>query len=165
MWCVIYAINFLVICTAPNQKEEQIFMLKHAILGTKQGRTGCQDKIRHRRRVWSQKLFGPGQGLLYTSNSAVDRWNQDASEDIDTSEQDWVKLSALILQLGLEIVLRNISLLNVEESTPDYKCIPVESEIEMKVTMILWLADCRWIFRSKYWGSILSKIFHSLPKM
>ena len=143
---IIAVAKILVDYTAKRQTEECILKLKNAILGLNWVRKGCQDKIRHRRWVRSRKLFGVGQGLLYTSNSAVDRWNQDASEDIDTSEeQDCVELSALILWLGLESVFQNISLLNVEESTPDYKCIPVESENGMKVTMILWLADCRWI--------------------
>ena len=104
MWCIIVAADFLVINYAKSQ-DKGIYP-RHVILGLKWVRKDCQDKIRHRRRVRSQKLFGVGQGLLYTSNSAVDRWNQDASEDIDTSEQDWLELSASISSLGLEIVIQ-----------------------------------------------------------
>ena len=61
--------HFLVIGCLKTAKGDN----DNAILVMKQIKGVGQDRFRHRRRVASQKLFGPDSGLLYTSNSAVDR--------------------------------------------------------------------------------------------
>ena len=109
----------------------------NAILVMKQIKEGGQDRFGHRCRVASQKLLGPGSGLLYTSNSAVDRWNQDQDRiplRTDISEQSWVKLSALIMVGNCDPKLQSD---DCWSELIRFLSIAVESEIEKKKVMLV----------------------------
>ena len=105
--------HFLVIGCLKTAKGDN----DNAILVMKQIKEGGQDRFRHRCRVASQKLFGPDSGLLYTSNSAVDQGNQDATGYCSISRN---KIERYEKCPGLELLMQNINPLTVAEGTEDY---------------------------------------------
>ena len=156
-------LNFQLIILPKVRQRNISSSLNHVNFGRKWVRKGFQDKIRHRRWVRSLKLFGVGQGLLYTSNSPLDRWNQDASEDTDISVNK--------IGLNYQPWYYDIRIGNYDPKYQTAECWGEHTRPkvhpcrkwnwnESDNDSVVWLADCWWICVSKDWESIdLTKSF------